>query len=80
MSDCNETLRELEQFLDDELSDADREAIHAHLGGCEHCLEAFDFHAELRQVIAHKCRNDELPPGLLTRIEQCFGDDVTPLV
>jgi anti-sigma factor (TIGR02949 family) len=75
MGDCNETLRELEQFLDQELSDEAREVIHAHLGGCEHCLEAYDFHAELRTVIASKCRNDEMPPGLLTRIEQCFGDD-----
>ncbi len=77
MGDCNETLRELEQFLDHELTEADRQVIHAHLGGCEHCLEAFDFHAELRMVISAKCRNDELPPGLLARIEQCFGDDLT---
>ena len=40
MGDCNETLRELEQFLDLELTDEAREVIHAHLGGCEHCLEA----------------------------------------
>jgi len=77
MGDCNETLRELEQFLDDELSPEAHDAIHAHLGGCEHCLEAFDFHAELRQVIAVKCRSDELPPGLLAKIERCFGDYVT---
>ena len=77
MGDCNETLRELEQFLDHELSEETKDAIHAHLGGCDHCLEAYDFHAELRQVIAAKCRNDELPPGLLAKIEQCFGEDVT---
>lgn len=77
MGDCNETLRELEQFLDDELSEEAHDAIHAHLDGCEHCLEAFDFHAELRQVIAEKCSSDELPPGLLAKIERCFGDDVT---
>ena len=28
-------------------------------------------------MIAAKCRNDEMPPGLLARIEQCFGDDST---
>jgi len=76
MDNCNETLRELEQFLDQELSDEAREVIHAHLGGCEHCLEAFDFHAELKMVIAAKCHNDEVPPELLARIQQCFGDDV----
>jgi hypothetical protein len=26
-------------------------------------------------VIAAKCRNDEMPPGLLSRIEKCFNED-----
>lgn len=75
MADCNETLRELETFLDDELADDTRAAIKAHLGGCLDCLQAFDFHAELRTVISEKCRNDEMPPGLLSKIELCFGED-----
>ena len=75
MSDCNETLRELEAFLDGELSNDTPEAIHAHLEGCMDCLPAFDFHAELRTVIAAKCRNDDMPPGLLSRIEKCFNED-----
>ena len=75
MADCNETIRELETFLDGELSEDGRHAIHAHLEGCTDCLQAFDFHAELRTVIAAKCRSDEMPPGLLSRIEQCFNED-----
>ncbi|MDO8389122.1 MAG: zf-HC2 domain-containing protein [Actinomycetota bacterium] len=75
MSDCNETLRELETFLDGELDEPARDAIQAHLGGCMDCLQAFDFHAELRIVIQHKCQHDELPAGLLSRIEMCFGED-----
>jgi mycothiol system anti-sigma-R factor len=75
MADCNETLRELETFLDHELDDAAREAIQAHLGGCMDCMQAFDFHAELRIVIAAKCQNDEMPAELLSKIELCFGED-----
>jgi mycothiol system anti-sigma-R factor len=75
MADCNETLRELETFLDNEIGDDARAAIQAHLGGCLDCLQAFDFHAELRMVIAAKCQNDEMPPGLLSKIELCFGQD-----
>jgi anti-sigma factor (TIGR02949 family) len=75
MADCNETIRELEAFLDDELSEDGHHAIHAHLEGCTDCLQAFDFQAELRTVIANKCRNDEMPPGLLSRIERCFNED-----
>jgi mycothiol system anti-sigma-R factor len=75
MANCNETIRELEAFLDGELSEEGHHAIHAHLDGCTDCLQAFDFHAELRTVIATKCRNDEMPAGLLARIEQCFNED-----
>jgi anti-sigma factor (TIGR02949 family) len=75
MADCNETIRELEAFLDGALSEDGHHAIHAHLEGCTDCLQAFDFHAELRSVIAAKCRNDEMPPGLLSRIETCFNED-----
>jgi mycothiol system anti-sigma-R factor len=76
MGDCENTLRELEAFLDRELSDAARLAIQSHLGGCVDCLSTFDFHAELKIVIATKCANDPMPPDLLARIEQCLGADL----
>jgi mycothiol system anti-sigma-R factor len=74
-SDCAQTLRELDIFLDDELSDGQRDAIRHHLDGCMDCLGAFDFHAELKQVVAVKCSNDEMPADLLAKIELCFGTD-----
>jgi mycothiol system anti-sigma-R factor len=74
-ANCNETLRELDLFLDDELSRAARTTIRQHLDGCPDCLGAFDFHAELKQVVSAKCQNDEMPPDLLSRIEQCFDTD-----
>jgi mycothiol system anti-sigma-R factor len=76
MDDCNETLRELESFLDGELPDEALGTIRAHLEGCLDCYQAFDFQAELKAVIAAKCRQDELPPGLLARIEHCFQTDL----
>ncbi len=76
MGDCNETLRELEAFLDGELSHEARQSIDQHLGGCSHCFEAFDFHAELKALIHEKCQSDEMPPGLLARIEDCLGVDI----
>jgi mycothiol system anti-sigma-R factor len=76
MGDCQETLRELEMFLDGELSEDAHHAIRSHLGGCTDCHQAFDFHAELKIVIATKCQSDEMPAGLLLRIEQCLGADL----
>jgi anti-sigma factor (TIGR02949 family) len=75
MADCNETLRELDLFLDAELSSETHDAIRDHLEGCPDCLQTYDFHAELKIVVAQKCRNDEMPPGLLDKIKNCFGDD-----
>jgi len=73
--DCAETLRELDLFLDGELSRHQQAAIRHHLDGCMDCLGAFDFHAELKIVIAQKCNSDEMPSGLLEKIERCFGTD-----
>ncbi len=73
MADCNETLRELERFLDHELPPTAKHAIDQHLDGCLDCLQAFDFHAELKAVIATKCRGEAVPDGLLAKIESCFG-------
>ena len=50
------------------------QSVHAHLEECLECLQVFDFHAELRMVIRTKCREDALPPGLLARVEDCFGN------
>lgn len=75
MDDCNETLKELETFLDGELGETELTEIRSHLHDCPGCLEAFDFHAELKAVIAQKCQSDPLPPGLLARIERCFQTD-----
>ena len=76
MGDCNETLKELETFLDGELTEDAVAHIRGHLEGCPDCYQAFDFHAELKMVIAAKCSNDEMPAGLLARIEQCLGADL----
>ena len=73
--DCSQTLKELDLFLDSELSDAAREAIRHNLDECPDCLSAFDFHAELKQVIQKKCQENEMPADLLSRIEKCFDTD-----
>ncbi len=75
-SDCQSTLKELDRFLDDELTTQTRSAIHHHLEGCPDCYGAFDFHAELKEVVRAKCNSDEMPADLLSRIERCFDTDL----
>jgi mycothiol system anti-sigma-R factor len=73
--DCRETLKELELFLDAELTSDAHAAIRVHLDTCPDCCSAFDFHAELKQVISKKCQENEMPADLLSRIEKCFDTD-----
>jgi mycothiol system anti-sigma-R factor len=72
--DCRETLEELERFLDGELVPQQREHVLAHLEKCIECYHAYDLQAELKQVIAVKCANEPLPPGLIERIKQSLLD------
>jgi mycothiol system anti-sigma-R factor len=67
MGDCDDAVHRLYHFLDGELDDARRADIRKHLDECLPCLEAFDFEAELRQVIAMKCR-DQVPESLRQRV------------
>jgi len=75
MADCNETLNELYNFLDGELGPDVRNAVQHHLDDCMDCLQVFDFHAELRQVIKAKCVEQHIPPGLMERVKGCFGPE-----
>ena len=76
MADCQETLNELESYLDSELSVGRANEIITHLKGCTDCQGAYEFHADLRTAIKTKAKNEELPDGFLDRLRDCLGDDV----
>lgn len=69
--DCSEALRELHGFLDKELTVEVRATIAHHLDACSHCLEAFDFEAELKMLVARRCVESP-PPGLRDRIARAL--------
>lgn len=66
-ADCPSTIQELHFFLDGEITDKKRQRIQIHLDECPPCLDAFDFEAELRAVVANKLQT-EVPPDLAARI------------
>jgi mycothiol system anti-sigma-R factor len=70
--ECQEALEELYTFLDGELTVEKREHIRHHLDDCNPCLGAFDFEAEVRMVIAQRCR-EQVPPALRQRIADALG-------
>jgi mycothiol system anti-sigma-R factor len=69
--DCQEAIHIIYHYLDGELTDNRRAEIQGHLDACLPCLEAFDFEAELRMVIARKCR-DEVPESLRARVAEAI--------
>jgi len=68
-ADCREAIQTIYQFLDGELTPDLRHQIRRHLDDCSPCLEAYDFEAELRMVIARKCR-ESVPESLRIRIHE----------
>ena len=70
--DCTKVVTELYTFLDGELTTELRQRISHHLDGCVDCHEVVDFHAELKMVVAQRCR-EQVPLGLRDRIEGLLG-------
>lgn len=70
-SGCQEAIHTLYDFLDGELTDDRRVAIAQHLEECRPCLGAFDFEADLKMVIARKCR-DQVPEALRVRVYEAL--------
>ncbi len=66
-SPCEQALASLYMFLDRELIGPDLVEVQSHIDDCMHCVEAFEFEAELRTVIASKCR-EQVPTELVERI------------
>ena len=80
MSDhtCDDALKDLQIYLDGELDEALRMRIEVHLRGCSPCLEAFDFEAELRRVIADRSRDrcpEALRQRILAELERCAAEE-----
>jgi mycothiol system anti-sigma-R factor len=73
---CREALQTLYNFLDGELTEQRRQAIQQHLDECSPCLEAFDFEAELKIVIARHCR-DRVPERLRLRVVMALAEAST---
>jgi mycothiol system anti-sigma-R factor len=72
--DCDEAIHQLYHYLDGELTDERRSEIARHLDGCGSCNGAVEFEAELRVVIANRCR-DHVPESLITRIATAIDEE-----
>jgi mycothiol system anti-sigma-R factor len=69
--DCEEAVHELYTYLDGELTEERREEIRIHLDYCGPCGGAAEFEAELRKVIANRCK-DRVPDSLIERVAEAI--------
>jgi mycothiol system anti-sigma-R factor len=69
--DCNEAVHQLYDFLDGELTEERRREITVHLDDCAPCAGAAEFEAELRAVIASRCK-DRVPDALIRRVAEAI--------
>jgi mycothiol system anti-sigma-R factor len=71
---CDEAVHQLYHYLDGELTDERRGQIADHLNFCGPCGGAAEFEAELRQVIANRCK-DHVPETLIQRIALAIDEE-----
>ncbi len=64
---CFETWELLYQYIDGELTEERRVVISRHLDDCPPCGDAYEFEAELRMVVAERCR-ERVPDTLRRRV------------
>ena len=72
--DCEGAVHELYTYLDGELTEERREVIRVHLDFCGPCGGAAEFEAELRRVIANRCK-DRVPQSLIERVAAAIDEE-----
>jgi mycothiol system anti-sigma-R factor len=72
--DCDESIERLYTYLDGELTEERRVEITRHLDLCGPCVGAYGFEAELRKVIASRCK-DHVPDVLITRVADALREE-----
>ncbi len=65
---CEETFRRLDDYVDRELSRAERERVEAHLASCAECTREYRFEASLIAGLRAKLDSLRMPPRLIANL------------
>ena len=66
--DCDDVIKDLYLYLDNESDDQLRNRIRQHLDGCAPCLKQYDLEQDVRRLVNRCCGNDRAPETLHDRI------------
>lgn len=77
---CHETFKQLDDFLDRELSDAEMEIVRKHLEECAHCACRFEFEGTVVMSVREKLARIDVPDDFKERVFQRLrtSDDPPP--
>ncbi|MGH9248137.1 MAG: zf-HC2 domain-containing protein [Acidimicrobiales bacterium] len=73
MISCADAVRQLWEYLDGTVDDADRRLIDEHLGRCRRCCGELEFARELRRTLADAA-HDDVPDDVLRRLNQTLEE------
>lgn len=73
--DCEQVLREIDLYLDEELDESECRQIEVHLADCADCLSRTEFRRKLQILIARKCGREAVPSHLYDRIRQVLDSE-----
>lgn len=65
---CTETIKQLQTFLDRELTADEISTVQVHLDRCPPCLKLFRFEERLRRLVQVHCERDCAPSSLREQI------------
>ena len=68
MIPCSQAVRQLWEYLDGTVGEADRTKLEEHLGRCRRCCAELDFAREMRAFLVDRGR-DEIPPEVMDRFD-----------
>jgi anti-sigma factor (TIGR02949 family) len=66
--DCEQALKRLLEFVDQELTDEDREGVERHLRTCRSCFSRMEFERQLKGKI-HDLARETVSPAVEDRIK-----------
>ena len=76
---CQETLKEIERFLDGELDHVVTVRIEEHLSDCNPCMQRAEFRRHVKVMVAEKCSERAAPDELSRKIRDLIrGLDDAP--
>jgi anti-sigma factor (TIGR02949 family) len=69
---CEETRRQLDSYVDGELSGEEARGVEKHLASCDRCREVLGFERGLLDGLKKRIQETDVPPGLRERIESAL--------